>query len=320
MLVRELENLAGILGTGIRVGENNAQMSCPNASSSSAHRGSDVHYSFSVSISMGRSKCYCFTCGIRGQLVYVLQKLAKQGTVPEEAYEYAMAFDRGDFTATIRRLKERPQKITRKSKPFAVDIFAKKCHAQVARVMPYLLQRGVLFSEVNKYMLGYDSKLHRLTFPIRRNNGAIVGCVGRALGTGPKYYKYPGGNDALMGEEKADSTLQEVTLVEGPFDLIRASRCLPNVLALNGSVLNTTSCERVLNIANKVTLILDGDGAGAAAVERIGQKLCRRARVYVVSLPRGKDPGNMDLHELFRRYQHERQIFHRLPNFFAVGQ
>lgn len=332
MLRDELIKLAYVLGTGYVKSGQNIQMACPNARISPAHRGRDTHYSFGVRVSATKSMCNCFTCHLRGDIAWVFRRLHRCGAVDAKVAEYVENTERGDLASTIQRLaavREEGFIDKKESRKDRRDIsqFTKHCVSARSFVEKYLRARGVEDYEAEKYHIGCDRNGHRLTFPITTRVGGVVGCVGRLLlGKGPKYYKYEKfrkgeewlnytglKKDVLLGECFLDITLQEVTLVEGPFDYIRASRMLPNVLCLNGLSLTEKQKERLLHFADEVTFMFDGDRAGDAAIGKLGRDLCRRTRVFVARLPAGKDPDSLLEDEIYRMYENERKVYHRQP-------
>ena len=309
----EIIHLAYLLGSGYRRSGMNVQFSCPNARYSPAHRGDDYHHSFGVMISHGRSVCNCFACHLKGDLISVFYRLLKAGIVDEEVYGYVKTIEAGDLRATLEKLQARRNGNhfrEPKKKEFNVGTFSRRCEGRRSDIVGYLRSRGITEHEAQKYSLGFDPEAGRLTFPIFTRQG-VVGCIGRSLnGREPKYYKYPAlRDDVLLGENHLDVTLQELSLVEGPVDMIKTSRVVRNVLALNGLTLTPKQKERLLVYADEITLIFDGDEAGRSGLERIGKALCRRARVFVLVLPDGSDPGSLDEDALAKLYA-SRYIFH----------
>ncbi len=315
MLRAEITRLAYMMRSGHSNSGGSVQMRCPNAAFSRAHKGKDYHFSFGIKVSAGRSVCNCFTCHVRGDVTYVFNRVHQEGGIPDDVLDYIKTAEKGDLATTVHRLR-----VTRESgfipkrekeRKCTIDKQVLKYQAARSAVEKYLEERGVADYEMDRYQIGLDIEDYRLTFPITMRRAGVVGCVGRALKEGPKYYKYDGfRNDVLLGEQFLDVTLQEVVLVEGPFDLIRASRVLPNVLALNGLTLTDVQRERLLHFADEITFLFDADPAGEEAIERLGKYLCRRCRVFVAQLPEGKDPDDMDEEELYRIFDEERMIFH----------
>src|SRR5256886_2854360 len=169
-------------------------------------------------------------------------------------------------------------------------------------------EAGLAFvNRVNKLQ---DQFRSRLMFPIYASRGEPAGFGGRALGDQmPKYKNSPDtpvyqksrllyGLNWAKGEIVARG---EVVICEGYTDVMAfALAGVPNAVATCGTALADDHFLTLKNLARKVTLSYDADGAGQAAAERCYQWEQRyEVQFQVADLEAGRDPADVwrDDHE-----------------------
>jgi len=148
----------------------------------------------------------------------------------------------------------------------------------------------------------------RLIFPVRDDNGVLVGWSGR-LATQDKvrikkYGKWRHMLDfekgfVLYNYDKAKEfveEMKELILVEGPFDVQRLwSYGIYNVVAVMGASLTPEQLSIAISSAFKIHIWLDGDGAGESGSNRIGKQLLPYVNVYQIKTE--KDPDDLTFDE-----------------------
>lgn len=202
-------------------------------------------------------------------------------------------------------------------------------------LLSYLRERGYSDADLNTAGLVieregrggfYDRFRHRLIFPIRDQQGHIIGFGGRALDAEqqPKYMNSPqtplfDKGAVLYGLDQAASAIRQegrAILVEGYFDVLMAhQQGYRNVVAPMGTALTPTQVHLLKRLTHRLYLALDPDVAGAAAMLRgldvIREALDERAvpvptarglvrfereldgEVRIVALPVGQDPDEV---------------------------
>lgn len=147
----------------------------------------------------------------------------------------------------------------------------------------------------------YDRFRDRIVFPICDISGRVCGFGGRIVGEGqPKYLNSPESavfnkSKLLLGlyQQKEDIRQKnEAVLVEGNFDLISlvAGGCT-NVVAPLGTALTREQLRLLKRFTERVTLLFDGDAAGAKAAARaVPFFLAEQLAGRVALLPDGHDP------------------------------
>jgi len=167
----------------------------------------------------------------------------------------------------------------------------------------YILQRGVSEETCKKWEIGFDTFQQRITFPVRRYDGKLVGISGRALDddVDPRYRAY-GGLDKksfLYGEHflKLDS---KVILVEGQIDALRVAQAtgLPVVAPLGEGFSPRHVKTLTLFRPECVILFPDHDSAGWHTAEKWNYQLHGRTSIRLVLPPPRKDPGDLTDEEI----------------------
>ncbi|MBA1250151.1 MULTISPECIES: toprim domain-containing protein [Pseudomonas] len=151
----------------------------------------------------------------------------------------------------------------------------------------------------------------RLMFPIRTDDGSLVGYGGRIVGDQhegiPKYINtretmlFDKGK-ILYGlyQQKAQiHERQEAILVEGYLDVIRLyANGFDYAVAPMGTAITDFQIDLLIqNGVKKLWVCLDGDGAGRKAAQRNIESIMQRYRpelqIMIVNLPDGEDPDSL---------------------------
>jgi DNA primase len=149
----------------------------------------------------------------------------------------------------------------------------------------------------------YDMFRGRLIIPIRSAEGRTIAFGGRLLegDNGPKYLnsresKLYNKSETLYAMDQAREEIRRkksAVLCEGYFDAIGLHQAgVKNAVALCSTALTLGHMEVLRRAdAKELVLLLDGDNAGRAAVERLaGAILAAGATARVATLPDGEDP------------------------------
>ncbi|MGR6835445.1 DNA primase [Syntrophomonas erecta] len=178
------------------------------------------------------------------------------------------------------------------------------------RLEEYLFKKG--FSEQYVKLSGlikrneqqnrfYDLFRERIIFPIQNHRGEVVGFGGRVLDASlPKYLNTPetelfSKRHNLYGLYQARQSIRaqnSVLLVEGYMDCIKLYQAgVENVVASLGTALTRDQGVLIRRYAEEVIILFDGDEAGQRETMRAIEVLAaEQLRIWVVSLPGGKDP------------------------------
>lgn len=153
----------------------------------------------------------------------------------------------------------------------------------------------------------YDRFRGRLMFPIRDIMGKLVGFGGRIVdGEGAKYINSPEGmlyskRQNLYLLHKAKRSIREkgrAILVEGYMDAIRLHTSgYTETVASLGTALTEDQASLLKRLADKCYICYDSDSAGQDATIR-GMYILQSLglEVFIVEIPRGKDPDDLLCH------------------------
>lgn len=147
----------------------------------------------------------------------------------------------------------------------------------------------------------YDRFRHRLMFPIQDARGRVVGFGGRTLdGSQPKYLNSPetelfNKRRILYGLPQAITSIRrrnKAVVVEGYMDAVTAhGHGHDNVVASLGTAFTPEQARLLLRYTTDIAFAYDSDAAGQmATVRALAVARDLGARIWVVSIPDGKDP------------------------------
>lgn len=154
----------------------------------------------------------------------------------------------------------------------------------------------------------YDRFRQRLMFPIHSASGRLVGFGGRALGDDKAKYINTAETRAfrkgelLYGLHQAKRAIRDggrAYLAEGYFDVLAlVSAGAPAAVAAMGTALTPEQGRLLARFCDEVTLVYDGDEAGAKAARRsLPILLGAGLTVKRAPIPAGHDPDSIRLEE-----------------------
>jgi len=143
---------------------------------------------------------------------------------------------------------------------------------------------------------GRESLAGRIVFPELRN-GQPIWMTGRVLETpegeplmpGPRYLGLPG-TKPLLGWDGAIRDVRDVTVVEGPTDVLALRLWNISGVGLGGNAIHGDMLK-LLSRFDRLYLALDPDKGGREGTERLALHFGTRA--IPVHLPEGRDPGDL---------------------------
>jgi DNA primase len=149
----------------------------------------------------------------------------------------------------------------------------------------------------------YDRFRHRLMFPIKDQQGQMIGFGGRTLGDDDaKYINSSDGilfhkGNVLYALDLAKETIREkknAILVEGYFDVVACHQAgVTNAVATCGTALTESHVKLLKRYTETVTLCMDQDKAGQDAMDRSFPLLCAEGVHVKAIVIQGKDPSEM---------------------------
>jgi DNA primase (bacterial type) len=170
---------------------------------------------------------------------------------------------------------------------------------------PYLWSRGLTAATIKFFGVGFCSRglmKGRIAIPIHNERGELVAYAGRAiedeLAQGEAKYKLPAGfqkSHVVWNLNRAkENAARGLHVVEGFFGAIRLHQAgFPNVVALMGSSLSEAQETLLLAATDRLSLMFDGDEAGAAGLTRAYGRLRRRMYLREIHLEDGEQPDSL---------------------------
>ncbi len=168
---------------------------------------------------------------------------------------------------------------------------------------PYLAERGVSQATISRFGLGYCDRgvmKGRICIPIHDDHGRLVAYAGRWPGSPPPgepRYRFPRGfrKRLVLFNYHRVSNATHLVIVEGVWSVFRLDALGIAAVALMGCTLSREQ-EAIIrrSIADRITLLLDGDVAGRKATADILPRLARDCFVRAPDLPEGAEPDTMD--------------------------
>jgi len=163
-----------------------------------------------------------------------------------------------------------------------------------------------------KYLKGFED---RIIFPIKDINGKIVMFLGRhTLSQGnPRYLNYPSGVSIPIFPATVDKRHKSVVFVEGIMDMLTCyDRGIYNVVCIFGTnTLQKDTKNKLLPYKmqgiNKVYLMLDGDGPGIEAANKLKPLIEQEEfECEIIRLPDNLDPNALsdEYLESIKEYVH----------------
>jgi len=154
----------------------------------------------------------------------------------------------------------------------------------------------------------YDRFRGRIMFPIRNEQGRIVGFSGRTLLQDPKAAKYVNSPEtpifrkshilyALDRARREIVETREAIVCEGQIDVIRCHQAgFKTAVAAQGTAFTEDHARMLRRYADGVVLVFDSDNAGRNAALKASIIFMKAGlAVRVASLPQGEDPDSLIL-------------------------
>jgi len=165
-------------------------------------------------------------------------------------------------------------------------------------IHPYMYERGLTDSIIEKFDIGYDKTTDSITFPVRDANGNCLFVARRSVNA--KFFELPKGiTKPLYGMYELTHTQGfgvkypvKLYVCEGLFDCLRLWCNNKLAVAGFGCLFNSYQIKQIQDLPiRSVVLALDNDEAGWKANERLRKFLINKL-VTEVELPSGrKDVG-----------------------------
>ena len=335
MVVESILSLLGALGsTNVKVANNGwVHASCPMARFSDKHRNKeDAHPSFGIAINPKKRSGYrCFTCGAKGNVTELMQRLnalARENDEPNICSTELFTWLRGvdidleetgdELLAMLDAAAYRPKRAVEFAGVRVSEDAAKRMmgYAEQAEVVltdkdldafsllteeatEYLIHdRGLTEDSIVQWDFRWNPKTRRIVIPIRDTKGQLVGYSNRAIDQGvkPKFLHSKGylRDRYLYGEQfLREGGTKKGVVVEGFFDAIHLWQHGYQGVAMLGTYPSKMQVEKMVRFFGEIVILPDGDAAGYEAADRVQEALKGRIPTRIASVPHGRDPDEL---------------------------
>lgn len=273
-------------------------------------------------------RCWSQSCGEQGMFKNLVVKVFRKRGKPHALAELVIKVldrEKVDFIKTLDRTGNlfKPKRLAKLS-PEAVEATMEVWEEENLEAFKPLgkgslfFKRGGTKRQAKQWEIVYDPYQHRVVFPIRRHDQALVGLVGRATKEGQKqkYKNYWGFGKTkfLYGENFVPDDVRGLIVVEGMLDVLAIERAIKGhpkygefrPLGLFGSDLSPRQRKKLLSWRTSVYVFLDSDGAGIQGARKVIEACSGRTLVMHVDTPRKlhgrkvKDAGDLTPEEIVK--------------------
>ena len=245
------------------------------------------HHKRKLAINFEHDYFHCWVCGWKGgSLLPILRRLGERDP---DYVDYAKEHE-GKPKTEVARLYDKP----RLPADF-LPLSRPSTSLQHKQAIAYLTRRGVTQEDILDYKMGVctDGRYSdRIIIPSFDEFGELNFFVGRTMWDRPGDLPYLSGKfdkDIVFNDLLVDWS-KPVTLVEGPFDAIKAGH---NAIALQGKLPSTRLLSKINAFKPKVYVALDSD-ATEEAVHIAELLVVMGVNSYIINWPKGvKDAGEL---------------------------
>jgi len=248
---------------------------------------------------------YCFSCKSGGNILNFVS-LMERVTIRDAAILicewFNLHFDKDDTTPSV---KTKP-KIQEPDEDEFINPPLKKQLYNLDAKHPYLYERGLTQSAIKHFGIGYCSNglmNGRIAIPIHDENNVLVAYAGMSIRDESDKYKFPPKFKKSLVVYNLNSITprqyRELIIVEGFFSVFAFYQAgFENVVALMGASMSEHQEQLIIERADKVVLLFDGDEAGRKCLENCLIRLSPKIDVKEIRLQHGLQPDHLTTSEL----------------------
>lgn len=253
--------------------------------------------SFEIAKANGLWLCFNESCGARGNLEQLVQKLGGDSLSIGKTLAQVKANYKQNRDVNAEFQKIFFDKIDQVDWTEKVDSLVVNYDTEDINKLKYMLDRGFNPSTLRQFEVGFSSKKNRIVIPVRNESFKLVGVIGRAISEDkkPKYlYSDNLPKKGILFNLCHAKTYRQVIIVEGSLDAIKVHQAgYANVVASLGSGFSEQQAELINRYFLDVIIFGDNDDAGRGLGEQIVER-CSRRNLFYAQYPEGiKDPGEM---------------------------
>lgn len=304
LLVQSRVNfIIGVFGPGI-INKGSISVSCPQCCADRPEKKKLI-----IRIDTGMH--HCWICDLKGStLRYTIKRFS-----PEKYTQYLRLFENKEYQTQDLKEEYEEVQLPKSFIPLAMNLNAKD--PDVRATINYIFSRGLTERDIFYYRMGTATSgrfRRRVIMPSFNSEGSLNYFTARAIDSdiGRKYLNSRAPKKNLIFNEINVDWKRELTLVEGPFDLVKCDR---NAVPLLGSSINEKYYLFQKIVKNKTPILMALDPDASEKME----KICKNLHGYgidirVLDCDGYEDVGSMSKEEfLIRKANAENwKLEHRL--------
>ena len=251
-------------------------------------------------IRLDNDLCHCFVCGLKARnLAPILKKF-----FPRDLKEYCEKFLETDMAYIDKAADDIKKVCLPDDFVFLIDNRINLKDPDIRGVLSYLQKRGMTQRDMWYFKFGvslHNGFRRRAILPSYDNEGNLNFYTGRDIDGGrfPKYLNAAVDKKEIIFNELYIDWSEELTLVEGPFDLVK---CNDNAVCLLGSFLSRDALLFQKIIENKTPILLALDPDAKTKTVKIARSLLEYdVPVRILDHGEYEDVGDMTKKEFLKR-------------------
>ena len=294
----KIDILKNILGRYFNESQDQKLFHCPKCG----------HHKKKLSVNISKNMFKCWVCEWSGRDIYSLVKRFGSYNDKKNWRQLTNKVEVQNFYETLFGQQEQEQQNIALPEGF-ISLANKKLPSTSLYALNYLFSRGLTKKDIIRWKIGYTSEGDyegRIIIPSFDIAGKLNYFIARAYDGHWKRYKNPKNKRDIIFNEINLNIKQDVILVEGVFDAIKAGQ---NSVPLLGSTLNEKSKIFDLIISNNLSVYLALDKDAKRKTNKIIDSLLRHdVNTYLIDLGNYSDVGEMTHKKFLTAKSNAKQI------------
>lgn len=250
---------------------------------------------FYINLKTGLWQCFNPSCDKRGNFRQLYKHLTGK------------SYGREKFVDPVSLQYELERSLqSQKSEELDIDSVRIDYESDQFELLKPLIERGLSKETISYLEIGYSTIKERIVIPVRNQNYAVVGFIGRAIHDWqePRYLYNKGFKRAevLFNIQNAKK-YEECIVVEGSLDCAKVVQAgYKNCVATLGAKVSETQAIMLRKCFDRIIIFSDNDEAGLAMRDAIIRSCEGKDLSYMVIPDHLKDPGEMSEQEIQQSY------------------
>tara|TARA_A100001515_G_scaffold91197_2_gene72696 strand:- start:2377 stop:3312 length:936 start_codon:yes stop_codon:yes gene_type:complete len=259
------------------------------------------HHKPKLSVNVEKNVFKCWVCDTHGKNIF---SVIKRFGSPQQIAEWSSVDGKTNISEFdnifVDKVSEETKQVIHLPEEF-ISLTNKRLPKTALPATNYLINRGISEEDILKWKIGYCSSgdyENRIIIPSFNNDGDVNYYISRTYSNHWMRYKNPPVSRDIIFNELCIDWRQDVVIVEGVFDAIKADNAIP----ILGSTIREKSrlFQKIVKHSPDIYFALDADA------EKKAMSIMRKfsnygIEVYKIPVPSDKDVGDMSKEEFQQR-------------------